>query len=77
MSGRTRPIEKFARAVAKCSSEVIDDSFPNLGGSTELNQLVGLSIWQMYSGRLQRCIQEYMPYRIPQAQRLLSRTLIS
>lgn len=69
MPGRTRPIEKFAEAVAKCSAEVIFFRMKSLL-AISLN-VAELRVWTMYSAGLQWGSQGQMPDRVFEAQGLL------
>jgi hypothetical protein len=50
MPARTRPIEKFAEATAKCSPEVRDILPVNI--TIIANLITGRCIWQMHRGKL-------------------------
>lgn len=70
MPGRTRPIEKFAEATAKCSPEV----GPPLFLTKAIAHLhTGRGIWQMHCGELSKRTQGHVRKRIHAAERLLSR----
>ncbi len=67
MPSRTRPIEKFAQAVAKCSTEVMQTLYL-LGFRLKIT---GFGLRQMHCGRLQFGPQRQMSNRILEAEGLL------
>lgn len=72
MPGRTRPIEKFAEATAKCSPEVCFTSF---GGIIEITDMaLGRCIRQMHRGQLPERPQRHVCQGVHAAEGLLSCT---
>lgn len=70
MPGRTRPIEKFAEATAKCSPEVRQSLYCT-GFISDYH--TGRGIWQMHRGKLPERPQGYVRKRVHAAEGLLPR----
>lgn len=58
MPARTRPIEKFAEATAKCSPEVCD--MLTFTTTITANLITGRCIWQVHRGKLSERTQGYV-----------------
>jgi hypothetical protein len=58
MPARTRPIEKFAEATAKCSPEVCYHHTPIIISTA--NPITGRCIWQVHRGKLSKRTQGYV-----------------
>lgn len=72
MPGRTRPIEKFAEAAAKCSPEV-DFSIPYNIAPTDGQ--IGRCLWQVCGGQLPEYQEGHVCPRIPRSKGLLHRKI--
>jgi hypothetical protein len=70
MSGRVRPIEKFAEAVGKCSVAVRSNLSPYFRW-TGTDLFSGCGIWQMHRCRLSVSPSRHVCKRIHEPQRLL------
>lgn len=77
MPGRTRPIEKFAEAVAKCSAEVRIPQLKDGYRGRNTYNIQGLGLWKMHCSRLQRDLQEQVLDGIHEAEELLHCMLVS
>ena len=70
MPARTRPIEKFARAVAQCSVEVSSPKHPRRAVSRLIDGTV-LRIREMHCRQLQWRSQGYVSERVFEAEGML------